>query len=177
MLTASDHIRFLETAELQFCLAQAVRTATTQGDQPLHVPRVWTHGKHTVTAEDLALSPDQSQLAAAGLFHIATFNLAVHICKAFKDLMRKPRDHTDSNVRGAFEISRLIRNAFTHNPSSPTWNIDPPCRDRVFAVHGIVTLNTKSLDGKPFDWRDYGGPLALYRLSGFVREEVFAEAD
>jgi hypothetical protein len=45
----------------------------------------------------------------------------------------------------------------------------------VFSVNDIITLNTDGLQGKPFDWRQYGGPLALLRLSHFVRREILKD--
>ena len=43
------HIEQLVTAELQFRLASAVRLAVTQGQQPLDLPLVWTHGQRIMT--------------------------------------------------------------------------------------------------------------------------------
>jgi hypothetical protein len=64
------------------------------------------------------------------------------------------------------------RNAFAHAPFSPTWSIDPDCRDQTFAIPEVIELNTTGLQGTVFDWRHYGGPLALLRLCRFVRTEI-----
>ncbi len=40
-----------------------------------------------------------------------------------------------------------------------------------------LTENTKELDGKPFDWRHYGGLLALFRLSKYVRIQLLGDTD
>jgi hypothetical protein len=42
----------------------------------------------------------------------------------------------------------------------------------VFEIPGVIVLNTRGLHGTLFDWRHYGGPLALFRLCRFVRTEV-----
>jgi hypothetical protein len=81
----------------------------------------------------------------------------------------------DPKTSPAFQIARMIRNAFAHAPLSPTWRIDKYCLDRVFEIPDIVTLNTKGLDETPFDWRHYGGPLALFRLCRFVRIEILKD--
>jgi hypothetical protein len=86
-----------------------------------------------------------------------------------------PKNATDSNVRSAYQISRMIRNAFAHAPLTPVWNFDADCRDRVFEIPDIITLNTAGLNGTPFDWRDYGRPLALIRLCRFVRIETLKD--
>lgn len=69
----------------------------------------------------------------------------------------------------------MIRSAFAHAPFSPTWSIDPDCRDKVFAIPDVITLDTTDLHGTPFDWRQYGGPLALFRLCRFVRTQILQE--
>lgn len=86
------------------------------------------------------------------------------------------RHHSDTNVRNSFEIARLIRNGFTHHPMEPIWNVDPQCRNKVFSVNGIISLDTAGLNGKRFDWQNYGGPLALLRLSDFVRIEILGDS-
>lgn len=42
----------------------------------------------------------------------------------------------------------------------------------MFAVADTISLDTSGLQGLPFDWRHYGGPLALFRLSQFVRINI-----
>jgi hypothetical protein len=78
-------------------------------------------------------------------------------------------------VRSAYQIARMIRNAFAHAPFSPKWRTDKYCNDMVFEVPNIITLNTTGLNGTPFDWRHYGGPLALFRLCRFVRFEILKD--
>ncbi|OGQ07124.1 MAG: hypothetical protein A3G32_09005 [Deltaproteobacteria bacterium RIFCSPLOWO2_12_FULL_40_28] len=46
------------------------------------------------------------------------------------------------------------------------------CRNKVFSVDKTITLDTADLHGKEFDWRHYGGPLALFRLCRFVRTQI-----
>ena len=69
----------------------------------------------------------------------------------------------------------MIRNAFAHGPISPKWSIDENCRNRVFEIAKVMKLDTTKLDGKPFDWRHYGGPLALFRLCRFVRSHILKD--
>jgi hypothetical protein len=46
----------------------------------------------------------------------------------------------------------------------------------VFEVPDVIVLNTRrGLHGTPFDWRHYGGPLALFRLCQFVRTEILRD--
>jgi hypothetical protein len=98
---------------------------------------------------------------------------------AMKDAIRMavvdPKNHGDDAIRSAYQISRLIRNAFAHAPFNPVWSIDPDCRDHIFAVRDILSLDTTGLHGQRFDWRHYGGPLALLRLSEFVRMEILKD--
>lgn len=102
--------------------------------------------------------------------------MAVQIREAFKAMVPNAKDHPDPNVQSAFQIARLIRNAFTYQPFHPTWSIDPDCCNRTFAVRDIIMLNTTTLQGKRFDWRDDSGPLTLLRLSEFVRVEILGDS-
>jgi hypothetical protein len=78
-------------------------------------------------------------------------------------------------VQAAYQIARLIRNAFAHAPFAPMWSIDPDCRDKVFAVPDVIALDTTGLQGQPFDWRQYGGPLALFQLCRFARIQILKD--
>jgi len=169
------HSGLLFTAELQFRLASAVRLATTLQVQPLDLPQEWTHGQHRVSYEEIALRPDQADYAACFLQRSATFLMAVAMKDAIRAVVHDPKRSADP-VRSAYQISRLVRNAFAHAPFSPTWSIHDDCRDVVFEVPDVIVLNTCGLHGALFDWRHYGGPLALFRLCRFVRAEILKDA-
>jgi hypothetical protein len=175
MSEQDNHIAQLFTAELQFRLASAVRLATTRNVQPLDLPIEWTHGQHHVEYGEVALRPDQADYAACFLHRSATFLMAVAVKDAIRAVVPDPKTSTDTAARSAYQIARLIRNAFAHAPFAPTWSIDPDCRDKVFAVPGIIALDATGLHGTAFDWRHYGGPLALLRLCRFVRIEILKD--
>ena len=101
--------------------------------------------------------------------------LAMAAKDAIRSVVQDPKNAADPKVRAAYQISRLIRNAFAHSPFDPTWSIDADCQNVVFDLEGIVRLDTTGLNGKPFDWRHYGGPLALLRLAQFVRHDILKE--
>jgi len=169
------HIGSLFTAELQFRLASAVRLAVTGNRQPLNLPMEWTHGQHRVRYEEIALRQEQADYAAIFLHRSATYLMAVAMKDAIQAVVANAYDSPDLNVQNAFQIARLVRNAFAHAPFSPVWLIDNKCRDKTFAIADTIELNTTGLDGKPFDWRHYGGPLALFRLCRFVRTEILKD--
>lgn len=175
MSDREKHIQQLFAAELQFRLACAVRLATTRNLQPLDLPMEWTHGQHRVRYEEIALRQDQADYAAWLLRESATHLMAVAIKDAIRAVVPDPKTCSDSKVRAAYQIARLIRNAFAHAPFSPTWSIDPDCRDKVFAIPGVIEFDTTGLDGTLFDWRHYGGLLALFRLCRFVRTEILQD--
>ncbi len=172
MSDRDKHVGLLFTAELQFRLASAVRLATTLEQQPLNIPIEWTHGAHRVTYEDMALRQDQADYAACFLHRSATFLLAVAIKDAVRAVVPDPKNSPDTSIRAAYQIARLVRNAFIHAPFAPTWSIDPDCRGREFVAPDVATLNTTGLHEAAFDWRHYGGPLALFRLCRFTRTKV-----
>ena len=175
MTDREHHIQQLFTAELQFRLASAVRLAVTGKRQPLDLPMEWTHGEHRVRYEEIALRPDQSDYAAAFLQRSATYLMAVAMKDAIRAVVSDPKSSPDSNVRAAYQIARIIRNAFAHAPFTPTWSIDPDCRDKIFAIPDLIALDTAGLNGTAFDWRHYGGPLALFRLGRFVRTAILKD--
>jgi hypothetical protein len=172
MIDVATHIDLLFTAELQFRLASAVRLAVTMEDQPLDLPQEWSHGKHKVSYSEVALRQDQADFAAWSMHRSATFLMAVAMKDAIKAAVPDPKNATNSDVQAAYQISRLIRNAFAHSPFNPLWSIDPDCRNRVFEVSGVVSLDTTDLQGVEFNWRHYGGPLAMLRLCRYVRFEI-----
>jgi hypothetical protein len=169
------HIDQLFTAELQFRLASAARVATTMKLQPLDLPMEWTHGQHRVTYEEIALRQDQAEFAACHLQQSSTYLMAVVIKDAVRAAVMDPKNSSDLNVRATYQIGRLTRNAFAHAPFSPVWSIDPDCRNTVYSIPDIITLDTTNLNQVAFDWRHYGGPLALFRLCRFVRVEILKD--
>ena len=168
------HLAHLFTAELQFRLASAVRLATTLQVQPLDLPQDWTHGQEHVKYDEVALRPDQADYAACFLHRSTTFLMAVAMKDAIRATVHDPKRAADP-VRSAYQIARLVRNAFAHAPFSPTWSIDPDCQDLAFEVPDVITLRTHGRHGTPFDWRHYGGPLALFRLCRFVRMAILQD--
>lgn len=175
MSDREKHIQQLFTAELQFRFAAAVRIATTMKVQPLDLPMEWIHGQHRVSYEEIALRQDQADFAACHLQRSATYLMAVTIKDAIRVVVSDPKTSTDSNVRAAYQIARLIRNAFAHAPFSPTWSIDPDCRDKVFSIPDVIMLDTTGIHGVAFDWRQYGGLLAMFRLCRFVRTQILKD--
>ena len=175
MSDIQQHMNQLFTAELQFRLASAVRIATSRNTQPLDLPTEWSHGRHTVTYEEIAIRPEQADYAACFLQRSATFLMAVAIRNAIRAVVSEPKSSTDPNIVATYQIARLIRNSFTHSPFTPIWSIDPDCRHKIFSILNIISLDTSELDGKIFDWRDYGGPLALFRLCRFVRQHILKD--
>jgi hypothetical protein len=172
ILSAKEHVALLKRAELQFRLMIAVRTASTLGKLPLQVPVLFIFGRQSATSADLALTQDEADEGAAILEHTTTYTLALQIHQAMKDVLVKPRVHTNQEVRHAFEIASLIRHAYAHQPFNPHWLVDRACRAKTFEVSGIARADTTTLQGQPVRWQDYGGPLALFRLSQYVRSVI-----
>jgi hypothetical protein len=175
MSDQDQQIGNLFTAELQFRLASAVRLAVNLGNQPLDLPTEWTHGRHRVKYEEIALRPDQADFAAASMHHSATLMMAIAMRDAIATTIPDPKNHGDPDISSAYQIARLFRNAFAHRPFNPVWLIDSDCQSKTFAVRDIVALDTTALHGVALDWRHYGGPLALLRLCQFVRFEILKD--
>lgn len=177
MDTRGSHIRHLRAAEAQFRLATAARLAVTVGHQPLDLPIQWSHGRHVVSYSEVALSREEADFAAWSLQRSATFLMASAALEAIRATIANPKSHSDPKVASAYQIACLVRNAFAHRPFNPIWRIDPDCRNSRFEVAGVIQLDCTGLDSKPFDWRHYGGPLALLRLSQFVRSDLLGDSE
>jgi len=167
----------MKLAELQFRLAVSVCLSSSLGKQLLDVPTQWSHGKHVVTYEEIVLTKDQYDIAADYLKRTATYLMSITIKDGLKKIFKDPKNHKNKNVVAAYQISRLIRNAFAHSPIRPVWSINPDCRDKEFVVKDIIDLNTNGLDCKPFEWSHYGGLLAIFQLSKFVRIDLLGDTD
>lgn len=170
-----QHLAHLRAAEGQFRLASAVRLAVTMEHQPLDLPIQWSHGKHLVNYSEIALTRDEADFAAWNLERSATFLMASAVLEAIRGTIQNPKSHADARVADAYQLARMIRNAFSHNPFNPVWNIDQDCRDKLFELQNVIHLDCRELNGKAFDWRHYGGPLAILGLSKFVRQNILGD--
>lgn len=137
MSERADHINRLRLAEHQFRLACTVNLAVSNEVQTLDVPIEWTFGKHRVRYEDFGLRQDQAEVAACFLEFIATLVLTSTIRDVIVSLFENPKEHSNTDVVAAYQISRLLRNAFAHSMTSPKWSIDADCQNRTFAIGSI----------------------------------------
>ncbi len=170
-----QNLNQLRLAEQQFRLACTVHLAVTNRVQTLDVPVQWTFGKHRVSYEDFGPRWDQADYAALHLEMTATLAMAGVIRDALIDRFGDPKANTNADVVASYQISRLIRNAFAHSMLYPRWSIDEDCRDNKFAITDVISLNTAGLNGKGLDWRDCGGPLAIFYFGRFVRETLLED--
>ncbi|MEM7492494.1 MAG: hypothetical protein AAF296_03880 [Pseudomonadota bacterium] len=165
-------INRLKLAEHQFRLACTVNLAVATETQSLDVPVKWTFGKHTTTWDEFGLRSDQAEDAALYMERSATFILASVIRDLLVIKFKDPKNHNKAHVRNAYQISRLIRNAFAHSSIEPHWSIDKDCRDKQFEIPDIIKIDTSTLHNRPLMWPDYGGPLAIFRFGRFVRVDL-----
>lgn len=172
----SELIQQLFAAELQFRLAAAVELATRLKKQPLDLPSEWSYGQHSVKLNEIALRKGQADYAAWYLFHSATLLMATEIKNAVIAVIQDPINHSDLKISNAFQIARFIRNAFTHHPFNPIWSIEKKYQGKIFEVPKTIKLNTTSLNGAAFNWRHYGGPFAILKLSHYVRFEILKDS-
>lgn len=105
----------------------------------------------------------------------ATLALASTIRDVIVSSFETPKEHANGDVVAAYQISRLLRNAFAHSMMSPKWSIDADCQNRTFEIGSIISLDTTNLNGQPLHWRHYGGPLAIFHFCRFVRESLLRD--
>jgi len=74
--------------------------------------------------------------------------------------------HSDDLIRNASVIVWIIRNAVAHDILEPRWKIDNPAlQNQRFVIADVLEFDTTGLNGKLVRRVDFGGPLALFRLS------------
>jgi hypothetical protein len=162
----------LEITELQFRLAVVVRNTVLLESFPLTAPILWSYGKHKVSKKEMELTSEEADKAAHYLKQTATYLMAITIIEALKNNFQDLKNNENKNIVAAYQISRLVRNAFAHSPIKPVWRIDKDCQQMEFTIQDVISLKTKELNEQPFNWRDYGGPLAIFKLSQYVRLQL-----
>lgn len=73
-------------------LAPAVRFAVTAKRQPLELPMEWTHSKHHLPYEEIALRKDQADYEACFLHRSATCLMAVAMNDGIRAVVPDPKD-------------------------------------------------------------------------------------
>jgi hypothetical protein len=161
----------LSYAQVLFKMAFAMHTPNPS--ERFQYPKAFSWGRHVADEKELILTADEEELAIALLHHAATYLLAIQIDTCMEICRKNRFDDKDKNIRDAACIARLIRNAFAHNPFMPQWRIGMhQCKERQLSVSDIIELNTCNLNGKAVTRNDYGGPLALLRLSEYVKQNI-----
>jgi hypothetical protein len=127
--------------------------------------RVW--GKHSLEPQELNLDADSFARCGTLLERLAYRLLAMELDAALGAALKGEDrlDHKDSFIRSASTIVRLIRNTVAHNVLEPRWKIDRKLQNRQLAIDGIMTFDTTGLNGQLLKRHDFGGPIALFRLS------------
>jgi hypothetical protein len=108
------HLGRLRLAEQQFRLACTVNLAVSNDVQTLDVPVEWVFG-HRVSYQEFGLRRDQADYAASQLEMTATLVMASTVRDTLVELFPGTKGHNNPNVVSAYQISRLVRNAFAHN--------------------------------------------------------------
>jgi hypothetical protein len=169
--------QLITIAQHQFKLSVALRAhcASAQPENGLSYLEIFSFGKHVAGPEELSLTPEQEQFAAAALEHSATYVMAVQIDTALQAVFPHRFSHSCPEVQHSSWIARLTRNAFAHDPLNPIWLTYPECENKVYSIEGIISLSTSALKGKEVQRMHYGGPLALLRFAEFVKTQLICE--
>lgn len=158
--------QLLYYAEILFKMAFAMHDS----DPPkFNYLEFFSWSKHSCSKKDLELTSKEEELAIALFHHVAIYVFANQMDTYLQNSFNDRFTHSDNDLRNAAWIVRLIRNAFAHNPFYPQWQFYNECKNKTYAVKDIISLNTKNINGKIVNRYDYGGPLALLRLSEYIR--------
>lgn len=174
MIDREIYLGIIEQTEKQFKFAIAVRMACNQTEENyLEYFDKFTFGSHTYNHSDLYLTPEDEKIATATLEHSTTHIMSVQLDSFLQRFVEKRFEHSDQELRTAALIVRQIRNAFAHDPFNPTWEVgQPEAKNKELKIDNVLTLDTRKINGKSMQQMDYGGPLAILKLSQFVREKI-----
>jgi hypothetical protein len=158
----------LKNAKLHLKLVFGLRTSQPK----VHYLDVFSFGKHIATHKELSLTYQQEEHAFAALEHCTTYISVVQIHTVLEAIHPDPFHISDPDSAAAFQISRLIRNAFAHNPFAPVWEIRSAWKNKVLTVPNIISIDTSDLDKKPVRREHYGGPLSILRFIKYADSVV-----
>ena len=125
----------------------------------------FSFGVHSLAAAELSLQPHEEAAAFSALEHTSTF-LCVNQAHAVLEKLGNPL--SDETINAAFQIARLLRNSFAHDPFSPTWLFGNSWDNKVLEVPGVIRIDTTGLKGQRVIRAHYGGPLAILKLTQYV---------
>jgi hypothetical protein len=164
-------LKKLQHSELHFKIAIAVSaTCYSSEARALNYLGSFSYGKHTMDTKELLLTAEEEKMAAVIVEHSATYLMAVQLDEILEKLFPNRFEHSNRRIQNGARIVRLIRNAYAHDPLSPTWlKIPSSWRNQVYNVDEIISLNTNNLEGKKLERMDYGGPISLLRLLQYFR--------
>jgi hypothetical protein len=126
-------------------------------------------GKHSLSSKDLEMSDDTFALCGTLLERLAYRLLAMELNSALETKFgdwKTRLSHEDDLIRNSSMVVWLIRNSVAHNILDPVWNIsDPTLQNQQFRVSDVLVFDTTGLNGNSLKRLDFGGPVALFRLS------------
>jgi hypothetical protein len=166
--SAQFHAQLIKNAQILFKFSLGISATRPE----LGYLQSFASYRHTANGDELQLTREDEFAAASFLEHVATYVLAVQIDTVLETAYPDRFQSTDQIVRSTSAIARLIRNAFAHNPFAPKWIIDRKFLNKEFVVPDVTSLDTTGLNGQYVDRAHYGGPLALLKLSEFVRGKL-----
>jgi len=132
-------------------------------------PEVVIFGEHSLSTQDLEISKENFEICGTLLARLAYRLLAMELNSALEKKFgnwRARRTHADDLIRNSSAVIWMIRNAVAHEILEPVWKIDDPTlQNKQFVVADIFTFDTTGLNGNLIKRFDFGGPIALLRLS------------
>ncbi len=125
-------------------------------------------GPHRAEGAELSLTSEQEEVAFSLLEYCATYVAVLQVHSVLERIYEDPFKIPEPDIQAAFQIARLIRNAFSHNPFLPVWQFGEQYENKQYIVPGVVSLSTTGLRGQFLEREHRGGPLAVLRLLEFT---------
>lgn len=168
------YLEVIERTEKQFKFVIAIRMECNSSKENfVNYFEKFSSGNHVFEYKDLFLTPEDEKIASATLEHSTTYIIAIQLDRFLMKYLPNRFKNSDNELRTAALIVRQLRNAFAHDPFNPIWRFGQPEAQNVnLKIEGVISLDTRNIEGKRLKRMDYGGPLALLRLSELIRERM-----
>ena len=165
----------LKNSILQYKFAVGIRNyfvLNEDHDKITSFPEIWTYQKHTVNNKDLNISINEENKASILFEHSSLYLMANQLDSILEIKFNDRFNHADNSIKNLSIITRVIRNAFAHNPFNPKWLFRKKFKNKLFKIENIIELNTNELENKPVKRKDYGGPLSILLMANFALDII-----
>ncbi len=167
-----EYLELIKLAERQYKFSVAVGSLALFNDEEIqnHLPTSMVWGSHSYTGVEFELKNEEMKECSVLMQNSAMYILVVQIDKFLEIFCKDRYKHSEHGIKNASILIRQIRNSFAHDPIYPKWDVkQPEAKGKRIEIPNIMEIDFSLVDGKIISRYDFGGPLAILRLSEYIR--------